>query len=236
MIILSLIFYEIFGLNGIFLGYFIPTLLSIKEFIILFRNQKLDFSLLKSKLGFIINAYANRISEVLFVWGDKIIIGALFGFSLLGSYHFAAQYFLLLQFIPRTIFQYLVPLESEGVKNKNIKIIFICFTCLISIISIVVVPFGVNSLLPKHQESIIPIQIMSLALIPTAISSIQNAQFLGNESNRIILIGSILQSGSYIIFIWILGQSYGIIGLSLGLLISVTLRSLFLFFINRQIA
>jgi len=236
MIILAIIFYKIFGLNGIFLGYFIPTLLIFKELPTILRTQKLDFSILKSKLEFTLNAYANRISGVLFVWGDKIIIGALFGFSLLGSYHFAAQYFLLLEFIPRTIFQYLVPLESEGVKNKNIKKIFIGFTCLISIISIVFVPYGVNAILPKYQDSIIPMQIMSLALIPMALASIQTAQLLGKESSRGVLFGSILQSGSYIFFIWALGQSYGIIGLSLGLLISATIRALFFYVIKRQIS
>lgn len=231
-IILAIIFYKMIGLNGIFLGYFIPTLLIFKELIPILRTQKLDFSILKSKLEFILNAYANRISGVLFVWGDKIIIGALFGFSLLGSYHFAAQYFLLLEFIPRSIFQFLVPEESEGAKNKNIKKIFIGFTCLISIISILLVPYAVNAILPKYQDSIIPMQIMSLALIPMAISSIQNAQLLGEESSRIVLLGSMLQSGLYIGFIWILGQNFGIIGLSLGLLISVTIRVLFLYFIK----
>ena len=235
MIILALVFYEIFGLNGIFLGYLLPTLLIFKELPFIVRTQKLDFSLLKSKLKFILSAYANRISGVLFVWGDKIIIGTLFGFSFLGSYHFAAQYFLLIEFIPHTIFQYLVPAESKGAKNKNIKKFFIGFTCLVSIISIVFVPYGINAILPKYQDSIIPMQIMSLALIPMSISSIQNAQFLGKESNRLILFGSILQSGLYFIFIWVLGQSFGIIGLSIGLLISVTIKTLFFYVIKSQI-
>jgi len=231
-VILAIVFYKIFGLNGIFLGYFIPTLLVFKELRAILRTQKLDFSMLKSKLEFTLNAYANRISGVLFAWGDKIIIGSLFGFSLLGSYHFASQYFLLIEFIPRTIFQYLVPEESRGEKNKNIKTIFIGCTILISIISILLVPYVVNTILPKYNDSIIPMQIMSLALIPMTFSSIKNATFLGNESSRIVLIGSIIQSGTYISLIWILGQNLGIIGISLGILISVSIRTLFLYVIK----
>jgi O-antigen/teichoic acid export membrane protein len=228
MIILSLIFYKIIGLNGIFLGYFIPTLLLFKDLPSLVKKQKLDFSILKSKVEFILNSFANRIFEVLFGWGDKIIIGSLFGFNLLGSYHFAAQYFLLIEFIPRSIYQYLVPEESEGQKNKNIKKLFVGLTCVISLISIVAIPHGVNFIIPEYEDSIIPMQIMSIALIPMAVSSIQTAQLLGKEFSRIVLFGSILQSGSYIIFILLLGPSFGIIGIAFGLLISVTIKTLFL--------
>ena len=69
MIILALVCYEIFGLYGIFLGYFIPTLPIFMELRSLVRKQKLDFSVLKSKVEFILNVFANRISEVLFVCG-----------------------------------------------------------------------------------------------------------------------------------------------------------------------
>ena len=227
IVILALVFYEIFGLYGIFLGYLIPSLFILKELPILIRTQKLDFSILRSKLEFILNVYANRLSGVFFKWGDKIIIGSMFGFSLLGSYHFAAQYFLLLAFFPRTIHQYLLPQESEGVRNKKIKKYFIFLTCIISIISIVTVPYGVNAILPQYSDSIIPMQILSLALIPLAISSIQTAQFLGKENSRIVLIGSILQSGTYVVFIVVLGQLFGINGFATGLLISVTIRTLF---------
>jgi O-antigen/teichoic acid export membrane protein len=235
MVIFALVFYEIFGINGIFLGYFIPTLFTIKELPKLVRSQKLDFSILKSKLEFTLTAFANRMSGVLFACGDKIIIGQIFGFSFLSNYHFASQYFLLLGFIPMSIFQYLLPQEAEGIKNKNIKKIFIGLTCLISLISFAFIPYVVNGILPKYQDSILPMQIMSLALIPFALSSIQAAQLLGKEINRIVLIASILQSGIYLVFIVALGQSFGITGIALGLLISITIRTLFLYIIKSRI-
>ena len=82
-------------------------------------------------------------------------------------------------------------------------------------------------LLPKYNDSIIPMQIMSLAIIPSTLSTIQAVQFLGKENSRIVLIGSIIQSGSYFVFIIVLGQYLGINGIAIGFLISAIIRSIF---------
>ena len=70
-------------------------------------------------------------------------------------------------------------------------------------------------------------QIMSIAIIPTAISQIQIAQFLGKENSRIVLIGGILQACLYLFLLILLGNSLGLIGIALGLLISVIIRTIF---------
>ena len=66
--------------------------------------------------------FGNRISQVLLMYGDKILIGSIFGFSMLGNYYFAFQVFMLLDTIPKSISQYLLPQEAEGKKNKKLKI------------------------------------------------------------------------------------------------------------------
>ena len=227
IVIFSILLYYVFGLYGILFGHFVSTLFILKELPEILRTNKINFSIIKSKFWFLINTYVNRLSKVFFLWGDKIIIGSMFGFGLLGNFHFAAQYFLLLQAIPFVIYQYLLPQESEGLKNKNLKIFLIILSCSIALISIIIIPYGVNMFLPKYNDSILLMQIMSLAIIPFSLSTIQVTQFLGKENSRTVLIGSVIQSASYLVFIIVLGQIMGINGIAIGFLISAIIRTIF---------
>jgi len=228
-IVFSLILYDFFGINGIILGYFVGTLFILKELQTLMKNKKIEFSILRPKIKFILHIWLQRISEVFVQWGDRMLIGALFGFSILGGYHFAAQYSLLLGSLPMALSVYLIPQEAEGKKNKKIKILSLGAAILLAAISIVIVPYGINAFLPEYYESILPMQILSIALIPLTISSIQTSEFLGKENSRLVLIGSILQSGLYFLLIIVLGQSFGISGMAIGFLTAVIVRTIFNF-------
>ena len=223
-IFLALLFYYIFGINGIFLGYIIGSLVILVELKSLVKDQKIKFSILKQKIKFMLPAYSNRLLDVSFVWGDKLLIGSIFGLSMLGSYFFAAQYLFLLQTIPLSIFQYLVPQESEGKKNKNIKIFSIILASLIAVISYLTLPFFVGTLFPNFEESIELMQIFSLAVIPITISQIQITQFLGKEKSQMVLIGGIFQTTIYLLFVVLLGNYFGLRGIAIGLVISVIIR------------
>ena len=156
-----------------------------------------------------------------------MLIGILFGFSVVGGYYFAFQYFLLLSTFSKAVRAYLIPLESEGERNKKIKIISIAITCLIAVISIVIVPLGVNTILPEYNESILPMQIMSIAIIPLSISLIQESEFLGRANSRIILIGTVIQSSLYLLLIIYLGELYGLTGMAIGIIIALIARNIF---------
>ncbi len=231
-IIFTLILYQYLGLNGIILGYFVATLFIVKEIFILFKGRKIDFSVLRSKIYFTTYSFINRLSNVFFYWGDKAIIGVIFGFSMLASYQLAGQYLLLLEGIPRSIMVYLVPQESEGRKNKNIKIFAIVVSVLIATVSILAVPVVVVEVLPDYEDAIIPIQILSLSVIPLTISAIQQSEFLGRENSKVVLIGGVLQSGLYLLFIPLLGNPFGLEGISIGLLIASIVRIIYNFIIK----
>ena len=226
-VVLSFIFFQFFGIHGILLGYFIATLMVIKELRSLLKNKKIDFSILRSKFNFTSFSFGNRVSQVLLRSGDKILIGSIFGFSMLGNYYFAFQVFMLLDNIPRSIFQYLVPQEAEGKKNKKLKITSIIAASIISVISIILTPIVVMALVPQYQDSIIPIQILSIAVIPLSISGIQQAEFFGKENSRFVLIGSVFQSVLYLVLIVLLGSNYGLLGVAVGFLISAITRTIF---------
>jgi len=224
---LSFILFQFYGIDGILFGYFISSLLIIKELKSLLKNKEFNFSVLRSKVKFMAFSYGNRMSRVLLWSGDKLLIGSMFGFSFLGNYYFAVQVLMLLDTIPRAIAQYLIPQESEGQKNKKIKIFSIILACIIALISVILAPVLVKEMLPQFEESILSIQVLSIALIPLSISTIQMSEFLGRENAKFVLLGSAFQSGLYIILVVVLGQSYGLLGISIGFLISAIIRTLF---------
>jgi len=232
-IIFALILYQYLGINGILLGYFVATLFIVKEIFILLNGRKIDFSVLRSKIYFTTYSFINRLSNVFFYWGDKAIIGVIFGFSMLASYQLAGQYLLLLEGIPRSIMVYLVPQESEGRKNKNIKIFAIVVSVLITTVSILAIPIAVVEVLPDYEDAIIPIQILSLSVIPLTISAIQQSEFLGKENSKVVLIGGVLQSGLYLLFIPLLGNPFGLEGISIGLLVAAIIRTTYNFIIKK---
>ena len=146
---------------------------------------------------------------------------------MLGSYHFAAQFLFILEIIPGTFLYYLLPQEVEGKKNKKMKIFTVLISSIVAIISISVVPYGVDTFLPNYHDSILPIQIMSIGIIPVSISAIQLTGFLAKEDSRTVLIGSVFQAGLYIILLVVLGQIWGLFGFAIGYLAAVTVRIVF---------
>ena len=232
-IIFALILYQYLGITGIILGYFIATLFIVKEIHILLKGRKIDFSTLRTKIAFTTHSFISRLSSVFFYYGDKAIVGVIFGFTMLASYQLAGQYLLLLEGIPRSIMVYLVPQESEGRKNKKIKIFSIVISILIAIVSFLAIPTAVIEILPDYEDAIFPIQILSLAVIPLTISAIQQSEFLGRENSRAVLIGAILQSGLYLLFIPLLGIPFGLEGIAIGLLIAATVRMIYYFAIKK---
>jgi len=235
-IVLALILYHQIGIDGILIGYFFGTLIILKDVKSLLKNKKISFSILKQKIRFILEAYTSRLSYVFFLWGDKMIIGLVFGFTILANYHFAMQFLFLLDTIPRTFATYFTPKEAAGEKNKKIKVFSILIAILITIISFIAVPYGVMEFLPNYEESIVPMQILSLALVPLSISGIQQAEFFGQEKSRPVLLGGIMEASLYIISLVVLGQLYGLIGMAISFLIAVWIRVSFNFFFSKKFA
>lgn len=227
IVVMALLLYSFLGMNGIFLGYLIASLFVLKELFSLTKNKKIEFSSLKQKINFMMHSYATRLSDVFFSWGDKIVIGILFGFYLLGDFYFAFQYLALILTIPRAVAQYLVPQESQGKKNKKIKQFSVIIACSVALISIFLIPDTVRMFIPKYENSILPIQIMSISIIPATISSIQQSEFAGRENSKVILIGQIIKSGLYFILILLLGTNFGIIGLAYGILVSTIVQVIY---------
>ena len=86
---------------------------------------------------------------------------------------------------------------------------------------------------PRYTEGILALQILILAVIPFSISSILSAKLQANESKR-IGISAIVRIGTLLVLISILGQYYGLIGLSISVVLSMIADTFFLYLLYKK--
>ena len=121
-LVLGISLYHIMGVEGVLFALvlsYIPYIWIIyKEF----KENKVDFSLLKSRKGFLINNYGINISVATGGQIDKLIIVPLLGFGLLGNYSLAMQVIVVLMILPNIIFKFLLTQDSSGENTEKLKI------------------------------------------------------------------------------------------------------------------
>ena len=213
-------FFYFFGYESIIFALALSYVLHIKRIFSIFKEMKINFSLIKPRTGFIINNYFASILAIASGQVDKVIVAPLLGFSILGNYNLAYQAIAVMLILPTVFYKYLLPQDSSGVSNKKPKIIVIVFSIFITILGIFVAPVLINEFFPKFSEAVDAIRIMSIVIIPTTVSLILESEFLGNEKSRIVLIGTIIVISSLIIGIIVLGSLMGIEGIAYSLVLA----------------
>ena len=123
--------------------------------------------------------------------------------------------------------------ESSGKKHKKISYFVILSSVLISIAIIIFAPLIVEQIFPKYSEGIFGLQILVISLVPISISSIITAKMQAKESTRVGY-SAIVNIGSLLILLGFLGNEYGLVGLSLAVVISAIIITIFLYFLYRQ--
>ena len=215
-------FFYFFGYESIIFALAISYVLHFKRIFSIFKEMKINFNLIKPRIGFIGNNYFMSMLTIASGQVDKIVVAPLLGFAILGNYSLAVQVISVMLILPNVFQKYLLPQESTGVKNKKPKIIVIVFSVFITILGIFVAPILINELFPKFSEAVDAIRIMSLVIIPTTISLILESEFLGNEKSRVVLIGTAILVTSLIIGMLVLGSLMGIEGVAYSLVIAHT--------------
>ena len=216
-------------MDGVILG----LALSYMHFLIIifkiFQKSKIDFSLLKSRLGFVSNNYWTNISGIAKNHLDKIIVLPLIGFELLGNYALALQMYAVFMMFSKIVYVYTLPHDSVGEPLTKIKLISIAVSIVITILGISIAPYIIPLIFPKYVEAIFAIQIISLAIIPSTIALILSSKILGNEKSKIILTGRIIFAGVFIGTVVLLTPFYGIIGITTGFVIASITQCIVLF-------
>ena len=167
---LGITLYFIFGVDGILFG----LALSYIHFIILifkiYKSSKINFPLLKTRLGFVTNNYWISTIGIAKNHLDKIIVVPLIGFEQLGNYALALQVYAISMVLANIIYQYTLPHDSIGETTTKIKVLALFSSIIITVSTILLAPFVMPIIFPEYNEAISAIQIISLAVIPSTIT------------------------------------------------------------------
>ena len=227
---LGITFFHFFGYESIMFALAFSYVFYVKRIFIIFREQKINFNLVKERIGFITNNY------ILFLLAgfngqiDKIIIVPLLGFTLLGNYSLALQAISIMMIFSSVFYKYILPQDSSGKNTKNLKIFAILVSISISLVGIFLGPILIEMFFPKYLEAKEAIQIMSITIVPATIALIFQSRFLGSEKSRVVLIGNIISLVILICGMIILGLNFGIIGLACSLVIATSAKTVFFLF------
>ena len=234
-VIFGLGFYFLFGFEWIILGLslsFIPYIwIIVKEFHI----TKINFALLKPRKGFIINNYGLNISSAVGAQIDKIIIVPILGFELLGNYSLAMQFLVILFLFPTIVFKYVLTQDASSLDTGNLKKFSILGAVVLTAIGIIVLPTLISILFPKFIDATIAIQIMSLGIIPGTITVFYESKLLSLEKGKFPVISKSIGVVVLISGFLILGPIYGIIGLSVMVVISSLSETVFIIIASRTL-
>jgi len=214
------------GINGTILGFALSLLPFSFKLIPALKKTKIDFSIIKSRSGFISHVYGHDLSRTITTFADKLIIFPLFGFALLGNYQLGIQIVILLSILPVSVYQFTLPKDSKGKNTKKIKIITVLISVIFAALTIILAPIIIPVLFPGFTEAVQIIQIVCLAIIPISANHMFSSKFLATEKSRIVLISAVVYVVVQFLGIWVLGELYGINGAALALVIGATARTL----------
>ena len=192
-LVLGFGFYFIFGVEGIIFA----LVLSYSHFLFLIykvlKDSPINFSALKTHSGFIINNYAFSVVGGFKAHIDKIIIGPLLGFAILGNYALALQFIALLAVIPHIVFKYTLSHDASGVPTTRIKLWTFMFAVVTCVTTIVLSPYLIPLFFQKFVDVVLAVQILSIAIIPSTAVLFYTSKFLGLENSSSPLIGLAIQ-------------------------------------------
>ena len=235
MIIVSIGLFFAFGEKYIILGMALPFFIGCIPIFKTLKENKINLKIFKEKINFTMFNYAHTITATLHGTIDKILIGPLFGFTLLGNYSLGLQFFTLLMIIPLIFGKYLVPQDSMGNPNNKIKKIIIIISIGISILGFTIGPEVITFFFPKFFEVGNIIRIVSLGVIPSTITITFRSKFLGMEKGNYVLITGVIRTIIMIFSVIILGGLFQVEGVAMGIVLSATGASIFSFFMARRI-
>ena len=227
-LVLGLGFFYGFGVEGIlyalafsYIGFTIRIYKGFKE-------SKISFLHLKPRLGFIANNYVIGLVSGFGGQIDKLIVGPLLGFALLGNYSLALQVISILSIFSTIIFKYMLSQDASGNQNYRLKKYSIIVAIGIAIASITTLPFVIPTIFPKYNEVVEAVQIMSFGIISGTIGMIYTSKFLSLEKSKFVLISTFIALGTVVISIIILGPIFGTVGIAISYLLATTISTSFL--------
>ena len=218
-VILALIFYFAFGPEGILVGYGVSLFLFSQIIYKSFKNNKVNFSVIRERKDFLAHNYISDLSATARNHIDKLIIAPLLGFAFLGNYFLGLQVLALMLIIPAIVFKYTLHEDSVGKSTGKIKILTIVVSFFVMLLGIFVAPLVIPIVLPEYSTAVNLIPILSLVVIPRTISIMIVSSFLGQENSKYVVTGNIITFGVLVTSIFPLAELFEITGVAIAYVI-----------------
>ncbi|WP_148313099.1 lipopolysaccharide biosynthesis protein [Nitrosopumilus adriaticus] len=222
---LGILFFIIFGSEGILYALALSYIFFIIVIFRKFRDTKINFKLLKNRSTFIVNNYAIDILTKINAHLNKFIIVPLLGFTVLGNFSLSLQIVNIGMIFTMIVFKYTISHDAQGQENKKLKKLAVIISIIIALFGMFIAPYVIPIFFPQYIEAIDAIRIISFSLIPMTITSTYSSKLLGREKNKRIVLSKIVSIATFIISILILGPFYGIIGLAFSYLLATIAES-----------
>jgi O-antigen/teichoic acid export membrane protein len=239
---LSLIFvpalFASHGIDGAMYGYSVSYLPLCYRFFISLRTVSFSFSTLRSIKSFLFHSYVLGILRSLVTFSDKLIIAPLFGVIILGYYQLGMQMLIAISVIPIILSHYLLPQQAAN-KNENIKKIErlgLILSVLMTVSLIYLTPIIISRFFPLFKVAQTATQIVLLAGIPLSVVAIVSSFLMARQKSLDILISSGIFLGTEYALITVLGQWYGLVGISLSPVLAASAQALYLLVNRRKIS
>jgi O-antigen/teichoic acid export membrane protein len=235
MLTLGFGFYYAFGLDGIIYGLaasYVPFTIIVYK---ICRESEINFSLLKTRSGFITNNYLE--STIGGVKGevDKLIIMPMLGFAILGNYALAMQFYAVLMIFSSVVFRYLLPQDSTGIPNTKLKNNTIFISIGIAALGITLSPLIISQFFPQYEDAVIAVQILSISVVPATVGYIYVSEFLGSEKSRFVLIGRIIALSTLVLGMAVLPIYFGIVGAASAFVLSSCTQTTFFILAKKKL-
>ena len=233
------IFYFYFGIEATLYGFVLSYILVSYDIFRRLKYIRISLSTIIPVKNYFFHSYILGISKVLPYFFDKLLILPLFGLSIVGYYQFGIQVLSIISIFPVIFYGYLLPRESKKSNNDSIKIFtrfgLLCSGVLTGIL-ILFLPQIILMLFPKFTIAIISSQIILLAGVPLTISSIYNSIFMAKGLSWNVVIGTLIFIGVQSVCIVILGNLYGLVGLSVATTVAAIVQCLYLVVVRNRLS
>jgi len=227
-------FYYLFDIEGIIFALALSYIAYAIRVYKGFKESKINFALLKPRLGFITNNYVMILTQGSTKNIDKLIIAPLVGFSFLGNYALAIQVVGIMGIFTTILFKYTLTHDVNGISNTKLKLVILLLSIGIAVFAYLFSPIIIPEFFPKYSEAVTAIQIMGFSVIPATISTIYTSKFLGLEKSKFVFISKIISLVTMIISMVILGSILGIFGLVIAFVLSYFMEAIVFVLINQK--
>lgn len=229
-LILVPLLFELAGVNGAILGFAISHLVLCRQFFVTLRNLDFSISTIFPIKKYFFHSYMLGVAKTVPYFSDKIIILPLFGLTTLGYYQFGIQILTATAIIPIILYNYLLPrVAREGSQNLAKTIwLGVSSAVVLTVALYLLMPSIVFSLFPTFERAILSSQILLLASVPLTVVAITTSILMGEERSLHVVVAALIFLTTQYSLIILLGQSSGLIGLSVSMVVASVSQCIYL--------